>query len=120
MRGESMTFLTSGNDLCEMLPEPDEKSCCAKTAVKHCGENDKDEKGGCCDEEAYTLLIELPFSENIEELNVNSFSLIVFVQSFFALEFPQVDECLFAVNRFRPPPARWGRDLLTFVSVFRI
>lgn len=120
MRGESMTFLTSGNDLCDVLPEPSEKACCAKTAVKHCGGNDKDDKSGCCNEEEYTLLIELPFSENIEQLSISSFSLIVFVQSFFAVEFPRVDECLFAVNRFRPPPVRWGRDLLTFVSVFRI
>lgn len=120
MRGESMTFFTSGNDLCDVLPEPSEKTCCSKIAVKHCGDNSTDDKGGCCDEEAFTLLIELPFSENIEQLNINSFAPVVFVQSFFVVEFPQVDECLFAVNRFRPTPVRWGKDLLTFVSVFRI
>jgi len=120
MRGESMTFLTSGNDLCDVLPEPSEKTCCSKVDVKHCGTESDDNKGGCCDEEEFTLLLELPFSENVEQLNIHAPFLISFIHTFFSLEFVDSSKSLVSINRFRPPPSRWGRDLLAFVSVFRI
>lgn len=118
MRGESRTFFTSGNDLCEILTESPTKSCCSAISLT-CGLDDEDD--GCCHEDEFTFSIEPEFSESIDGFSFHIKTLPAvanLIQSQSILWIPQLT---YHKKFNRPPPlAPYGRELLSRIAVLRI
>jgi len=118
MRGVSLTFLTSGNDPCLILPQDSLKNCCA-SSNDICSLDQKD--NGCCSEEEITILLELPFSEQVKEYSISSWTNLPILLSFAPELIGNVLRANANLPIFqRPPPKLFGKALLTFVSVWRI
>jgi hypothetical protein len=118
MRGESRTFFTSGNDLCELLTETKVDSCCSENS-SNCGTNEG--KDGCCQEDELTFSIEPDFSETFDQYSFISHSFTAIVPHRAGIDFTWSfsHPCSEKFNK-PPPPLPFGRGLLTRIDVWRI
>jgi hypothetical protein len=118
MRGESRTFFTSGNDLCELLTESTVDSCCSEKSL-NCGNSE--EKDGCCQEDELTFSIEPEFSEVFDKYSFNYQSFTSITPDFSGIDFTwSVSHPYSKKFNKPPPPLPFGRGLLTRIDVWRI
>lgn len=117
MRGESRTFFTPGNDLCEILVASQSQSCCVAKSAS-CASTDED---GCCNEDEFTFIIEPEFTETVTPFSFHT-SLY-----YAAVILPQ-QSCISHADRLHyqekfnkpPPPEPYGRGLLSRIAGLRI
>lgn len=117
MRGQTYTFLTSGNDLCDILPPIKEKTCCSEKAkMAHCLSDEK--SNGCCGENEITVLIELDYVEHSPVYAFTSFLLSTTFTN--AIPFKDVRQVALEQTYYRPPPRYYGKTLITHVANWRL
>ena len=113
-KGISTTFLTQGNDICDEVAQG--KSCCEKSEDDGCGKKSH----SCCAEEEVTLLLELPFSEQIQCCSILPIVVALLPDTF------GNSVSIFMVQKFDPtslfsdPPKLFGKSLLQQIAVWRI